>query len=353
MTFKEHYRFSLNRPAPTLDSDIITLAHGSGGLLTNRLLDNGVFELFDHSELQKREDGAVLNLSGSVAFSTDSFVISPIFFPGGNIGELAVNGTVNDVAMTGGIPQFLSLAFIIEEGLPVADFWEILLSIEHAANQAGVKIVTGDTKVVERGKGDQIFINTTGVGRLHQRALLDSTRIKPGDSIIVSGNVASHGMAILSKREGLEFETDILSDTQALNDLTVKLLDEFGHDIKVFRDPTRGGMATVLNEIAGQVDLGVALESEELPILPAVKSACEIFGLDPLYVANEGLFIAIVSKKVATKMLDILRGTEKGKDASIIGSVVEDHPGKVTASSGLGGKRVVSMPIAEQLPRIC
>lgn len=353
MTFKEHYRFSINHPAPSLDSDIITLAHGSGGLLTNRLLDQGVFELFDHSELQKRDDGAILSFSGPVAFSTDSFVISPIFFPGGNIGELAVNGTVNDVAMTGGIPEFLSLAFIIEEGLPVADFWEILLSIEHAAQSAGVHIVTGDTKVVERGKGDKIFINTTGVGRLHQQAQLNTSRIKSGDSVIISGNVASHGMAILSKREGLEFETDILSDTQALNDLTVKLLEEFGDDIKIFRDPTRGGVATVLNEIAGQVKLGIELKSEQIPILSSVKSACEIFGLDPLYVANEGLFISIVAEGSADKVVELLRSTEKGKNAIIIGKMVEDHPGKVLISSGLGGKRVVSMPIAEQLPRIC
>ncbi len=346
------FRYSKNHPVPDIGIESISLAHGSGGKLTNRLLDHGIFDLFKNEKLQKRDDGAVLNFDGDVAFSTDSFVVSPIFFPGGDIGELAVNGTVNDVAMTGGIPKYLSLSFIIEEGLPLKDFWEILHSIKHSSEKAGVQIVTGDTKVVEKGKGDQIFINTTGIGPMHPNAKLGVPEIHTGDVILISGNVASHGMAILSKREGLGFESDILSDTTNLNHLTSALLDICGIGIKLFRDPTRGGIATVLNEIALQLKKGITI-LEKYPILPQVKSACEIFGLDPLYVANEGLMLIVLHENQVEAALKILHAHEAGKYAAVLGYISDEHPGKVVSKSELGGNRVVAMPIAEQLPRIC
>ena len=346
-------KYSNKYPVPDIGSDGITMAHGSGGKLTNRLLDNGVFKLFENDLLQKRDDGAILNIKGDIAFSTDSFVISPIFFPGGNIGELAVNGTVNDVAMTGGIPKYLSLAFIIEEGMLIADLWEILLSIKSAAENAGVQIVTGDTKVVEKGHGDQIYINTTGIGEIHPNSNLDMTNILLGDKIIISGNIASHGMAILSKREGLEFESEIESDTNNLNYLVSEILDNYGSQVKLFRDPTRGGVATVLNEIAIQTKFGIEINPEELPIEKQVNAACELFGIDPLYVANEGVMITIVEPENAELILKTMQNHPDGKDSKIIGEITDNHIGKVTSKGILGGSRVVSMPIAEQLPRIC
>ncbi len=346
--------FKLQCPLPKFDFDIITLAHGSGGLLTNKLLENGVFNLLKNDELDKHHDGALLNFAGdTVAFSTDSFVISPVFFPGGDIGELAINGTVNDVAMCGGIPQYLSLSFILEEGLPIKDFWDILVSIKYAADRAGVKIVTGDTKVVDKGKGDKIFVNTTGIGKLHSRANIDIKNIKKGDKIIVSDNIATHGIAILSVREGLEFETTIESDTRSLNHITTALLDKFGEDIHLFRDPTRGGVASTLNEIATDRDLGIVLQDEKIPVDEQVEAACEILGLDPLYSANEGVFMAIVSKDIADEMVAYLRKFKEASHASIIGEFIDDHNGKVLITNPLGGKRVVHMPIGEQLPRIC
>lgn len=346
-------KMQLACPMPKLDFEVITLGHGSGGLLTNRLLDSGVFDLLKNDYLDKRHDGALLNLSGPTAFTTDSFVISPIFFPGGNIGELAVNGTVNDLAMCGAIPQFLSLSFIIEEGLPVQEFWDILVAIRFACEQAGVQVVTGDTKVVERGKGDKIFINTTGIGSLHPKAQIDTTRVQVGDQIIVSDQIATHGMAILSVREGLEFETTIESDTRNLNHLVKTLLDEYGPAIHLLRDPTRGGVGTVLTEIARDTRLGMEISQKALPIDEQVSSACEILGLDPLYVANEGVFMAVVDAKVAPDLLRKLRSFEASQQASIIGEVVAAHPGQVILTSGIGGKRVVNMLVGEQLPRIC
>ena len=343
----------LSCPMPKLDFEVITLGHGSGGLLTNRLLDSGVFDLLQNDWLDKRHDGAMLNLSGKTAFTTDSFVISPIFFPGGNIGELAVNGTVNDLAMCGAIPQFLSLSFIIEEGLSMKEFWEILVAIKFASEQAGVQIVTGDTKVVERGKGDKIFINTSGVGQLHQKAQIDIARVKVGDKIIVSDHLATHGMAIMSVREGLEFETTIESDTRNLNHVIKDLLDDFGHHIHLLRDPTRGGVATVLTEIARDAKLGVDIAQKDIPVAEQVRGACEILGLDPLYVANEGIFIAIADASVATTMLEKMRSYEHCQNAAIIGEVVEAHPQQVILTSSIGGKRVVNMLVGEQLPRIC
>ena len=344
---------NLQCPLPQLDFDIITLGHGGGGLLTNRLLDKAIFELFDNEKLQTRHDGAVLSFGQKVAFSTDSFVISPVFFPGGNIGELAINGTVNDVAMCGASPRYISLALIIEEGLPVTELWDILVHVKAAAEKAGVWIVTGDTKVVERGKGDKIFINTTGVGEMHPNADINTNNVKQGDKIIVSGNVATHGMAIMSVRKGLEFETSIESDTCNLNHTIGHLLDEFGSQIHLMRDPTRGGVASTLNEIARDTQLGIDIAQDAIPIDTRVDSACEILGLDPLYVANEGVFISFVDSSVADAYLKKLQSLEFGENSAIIGEVVADHPNKVVLTSKIGGKRVVNMQVGEQLPRIC
>ena len=343
----------LQCPMPKLDFDIITLGHGSGGLLTNKLLDSGVFHLFKNEHLQQRHDGAILELPGKTAFTTDSFVISPIFFPGGTIGELAVNGTVNDLAMCGAIPKYLSLSFILEEGLKMTDFWEILVAIKWASEMANVQIVTGDTKVVERGKGDKIFINTTGVGQVHDRAKISVKNIKAGDKIIVSDSIATHGVAIMSVREGIEFETAIKSYTRGLNHIVSKLLDDFGEDIHLLKDPTRGGVATVLNEITRDRNLGVEIVHKHLPIEREVDALCEILGLDPLYVANEGIFIAVVDAEVSEKVLEALQKMEHCSNASIIGEVVENHPKQVVLTSAIGGKRIVNMLVGEQLPRIC
>jgi hydrogenase expression/formation protein HypE len=344
---------SASCPMPKMDFDIITLGHGSGGLLTNKLLEAGVFDVLKNDLLDQKHDGVVLELNGKTAFSTDSFVVSPIFFPGGNIGELAINGTVNDIAMCGARAEYLSLAFVIEEGLLMTDFWEILLSIRQAADAAGVQIVTGDTKVVERGKGDQIFINTTGVGRVHPQADIAMGRVQAGDLLIVSGPIAAHGMAIMSVREGLEFESAIESDTCHFNHIIEQLLDEYGQAIHLLRDATRGGVATVLNEVARDTRLGIRIHENRLVVSEQVAAACELLGLDPLYVANEGVFIAFVAPDVAESLLATLRGWERGGQAFIMGEVVEQHPKQVILKSSIGGQRVVNMLLGEQLPRIC
>lgn len=341
----------LNCPLPKLDFDVITLGHGSGGLLTHRLLESGVFKILENPILNEQHDGALLNFSGRVAFSTDSYVISPIFFPGGNIGELAVNGSINDVSMCGAMPQYLSLAFIIEEGLPMDEFWEVLLGIKKASEEAGVPIVTGDTKVVERGKGDKIFINTSAIGSVHPKANINIARINVGDKILINAPIAQHGVSILSVRQGLEFETTVISDTRPLHRIVKKLLDECGEDIHFLRDPTRGGVATVMSEVAKQGKLGIELFQKQIPIDEQVEGACEMLGLDPLYVANEGVFISIVSPHVADRVLEILK--QDFITASIIGEVTEAHPGQVILQSKIGGRRVVNMLPGEQLPRIC
>jgi hydrogenase expression/formation protein HypE len=340
-------------PIPKFDFDVITLGHGGGGLLTHKLLQNGVFDLLQNDLLDQQHDGASFTLNGNVAFSTDSYVISPFIFPGGDIGELAVNGTVNDLAMCGAIPKYLSLSFIIEEGLTMSEFWQVLLSIKRAAQNANVQIVTGDTKVVEKGKGDKLFINTSGIGIIHPEASIHHNRIEAGDQIIVSGCIATHGIAIMSVRKGLEFETTIVSDTVNLNHTISGLLDEFGNDIKFLRDPTRGGLASVLNEVAELTQLGFFIDQNSLPILEQVEGACEMLGLDPLYVANEGIFLAIVKRQVAGDFLAQLHADSNGSQAAIIGEVTLDHPGKVVMKSRIGGRRVVNYLTGDQLPRIC
>jgi hydrogenase expression/formation protein HypE len=340
-------------PMPEFDFDTITLGHGSGGQLTNQLLEESVFTLFKNDALDQQHDGALLNLEGRTAFSTDSFVVSPIFFPGGNIGDLAMNGTMNDLAMCGATPKYISLGLILEEGLPVKELWKVLESIFQISKKYHVDVVTGDTKVVERGKGDKVFINTSGIGRVNESAKIGIENIKEGDLVLVSGAIATHGMTIMSVREGLEFETTLQSDTQYIGDVALKLLDLFGEKIRFLRDPTRGGVATVLNEIAGKTRLSIELEEKALPVLPQAASACELLGLDPLYVANEGIFICIISPDIADKAMEILRGSNKCNHAAVIGRVTSAYPKKVIVKSGIGGKRVVSMLIGEQLPRIC
>lgn len=340
-------------PMPQVDFEVITLGHGSGGILTNRLLESGVFELLKNPLLNEKHDGAIFELHGKMAFSTDSYVISPVFFPNSNIGELAINGTVNDLAMCGAIPKYLSLSFILEEGLSFKEFWEIMVSIKYAAERAGVQIVTGDTKVVEKGKGDKIFINTSGIGMLHPKANISTKNVKVGDKIIVSGHIATHGIAIMSVREGLEFETTIESDTQNLNDAVTVLFDEFGENIHLLKDPTRGGVATVLNEIARDTHLGCFISQKKIPILEQVDGACELLGLDPLYVANEGIFLAIVSSEIASDFLEKLKSITNFENAAEIGEIVADHPKQVVLKSNIGGKRVINMLVGEQLPRIC
>jgi hydrogenase expression/formation protein HypE len=343
----------LSCPIPKLDFDTINLGHGSGGALTSQLLDAGVFKLFENDLLNKKHDGAIFNLRGKVAMSTDTYVVSPIFFEGGNIGDLAINGTVNDLAMCGAAAKYLSLGFVLEEGLKMTEFWEILLSIKAACAAAGVQIITGDTKVVERGKGDKIFINTTGIGEVHARADIDISNVKAGDKIILSGPLARHGITIMSHRQGLQFETTINSDTRPLNKIVLELLDEFGEHIHLLRDPTRGGLATVLNEIAAGSRLGIDISQRNIPVEEEVYGACEMLGLDPLYVANEGLFVAIADATIADNLLSRLKQWEYALMASIIGEVTAEHPRQVVMKSNIGGRRVVNMLAGEQLPRIC
>ncbi len=340
-------------PVPQFDFDKITLGHGSGGVLTQRLLNAGVFRVLQNEYLDEAHDGAFLNLQGRTAFSTDSFVVSPIVFPGGNIGELAVNGTVNDLAMCGAIPRFLSLSFILEEGLEMTEFSTILQGVQKASQRSGVQIVTGDTKVVERGKGDKIFINTSGIGSVHPAADIHLSNIRQGDVVIVSGQIATHGILILSLREGLEFESKLISDTTNLNHLVSGIMDDFGASIHFLRDPTRGGVASALNEICRSGSFGIRLWEKALPLKDEVEGACEMLGLDPLYVANEGIFLGIVARENADSILDFLRSQEKGQQAAIIGEVTGEHPGQVVIRSLVGGRRVVNMLPGDQLPRIC
>lgn len=353
MSSENKIKMNLQCPMPKFDFDVITMGHGSGGLLTHQFLKSGVFDILKNDLLDQQHDGASFELNGKTAFSTDSYVISPIFFPGGDIGDLAINGTVNDLAMCGAEAKFMSLGFIIEEGFTVEEFWKVLVSIKNAADKAKVQIVTGDTKVVEKGKGDKIFINTSGIGLIHPKANIHHNNIKEGDVIIVSGNIANHGIAIMSLRQGIEFETTIESDTTNLNHTIIALVNAFGNDIKFLRDPTRGGVASVLNEVAELTKLCFHLDQLSLPINESVEGACEMLGLDPLYVANEGLFMAIVSKKIANDFLLKLKADENGKNAAIIGEVTTTHPGKVIMKSRIGGKRVVNYLTGEQLPRIC
>lgn len=336
-----------------METDTITLDHGSGGKLSHRLISGTVAPLFDNPILSRLEDGAVFTVDGArLAFSTDTFVVDPLFFPGGNIGDLAVNGTVNDLAMCGAEPLYLSAGLIIEEGFPLSDLERILASMRDAADAAGVAIVTGDTKVVPKGAADNLFINTSGIGRILPGVDVGAHRAGPGDRIILSGPMADHGMAILTQREGLAFDTGLVSDTAALNDLVAAMLSVCP-DIHVLRDPTRGGVGSTLNEIAGAARIGIRLHEDRLPVKPAVAGVCELLGFDPLYVANEGKLLAFVPEAGTAAVLDAMRSHPHGREAVVIGEAVTDHPGRVVMETPIGGTRIVDMLAGEQLPRIC
>lgn len=331
----------------------ILLDHGSGGKISHSMFSDLILPLFDNEELAKQDDGAILEMpEGKLAFSTDSYVVDPVFFPGGNIGDLAVNGTVNDISMCGALPLYISVGLIIEEGFGIKDLKTILQTMAGAARKAGVKIVTGDTKVVPRGKADKIFINTSGVGVIPPGVNVSGSHAKPGDKIIVSGTIADHGITILSTREGLKFDSDITTDSAPLNRMVSSLVAS-GCPIHVLRDPTRGGLGTTLNEIAVQSGAGIRLYEKALPVRGAVQGTCELLGFDPLYIANEGKLIAIVPEADADKALEIIRQDEFGKEAVIVGEVTEREPGRVILETLIGGTRIVDMLVGEQLPRIC
>lgn len=340
-------------PLPITDYKNVLLAHGGGGRLSQQIIQKMFLPSFQNEFLETLHDGAVVSFNGvRLAFTTDSYVVNPIVFPGGDIGGLAVNGTVNDLAMCGARPLYLSAAFIIEEGFPMEDLWRVVLSMQAASKEAGVLLVTGDTKVVDRGKGDKIFITTSGVGMIEPGVTIHPERARPGDRIILNGPIAAHGIAIMSVREGLEFETRIESDTAALNGLVMEMFDA-SREIHVLRDPTRGGLGSALNEIAEKAGVGISISEDRILIGEEVKGACEILGLDPLYVANEGKLLAFVDPDSADRVLDAMRRHPLGKEAAVIGEVVGDHAGTVVMKSRIGGFRVVDMMSGEQLPRIC
>lgn len=343
----------LSCPLPLLDHETIQLAHGSGGRLSADLLEKLFLPRFSNETLNRLDDQAVLSMPpGRVAMTTDSFVVDPIFFPGGNIGDLAINGTVNDIAMCGAKPLYLGAAFVLEEGLPMESLHRILTAMEEAAELAGVTVVTGDTKVVNKGCCDKIFITTTGLGAVPEGLNISAANLRPGDRIILSGTIADHGMAIMTCREGLSFQSRIQSDTAPLNTLVKAMLDATS-EIHALRDPTRGGLAATLNEFARSSGVGIHLYEGTTPLADDVRGACEILGIDPLYVANEGKLVAVIPAASAETVLDAMQRHPLGKEAVIIGEVVEEHAGLVTMETGLGASRIVDMPLGEQLPRIC
>jgi hydrogenase expression/formation protein HypE len=332
----------------------VDLTHGSGGRAMAQLIGDIFRDAFDNDLLAQGNDQAVFDIpAGRLAMTTDGYVVSPLFFPGGDIGSLAVHGTVNDLAMAGARPLYLSASFILEEGFPLSDLQRIAQSMGAAAREAGVKIVTGDTKVVERGKADGVFISTAGIGVAPQGLLLSGEKARPGDVILVSGSLGDHGVAIMSSRENLQFETQILSDSAALHGLVADMVVACGQDLRLMRDPTRGGLAATLNEIAHQSGVGIRIEEDSLPIRKEVAAACELLGLDPLYVANEGKLVAFVAAEAAEKLLAVMRAHVLGGDAAIIGHVVQDEHCFVQMTTSFGGERIVDWLSGEQLPRIC
>ena len=348
-------------PLPLSEYEHVLLGHGSGGTLSAHLIQRLILPGLGVDPGLALEDQATVRLSDSVgngramprlAFTTDSFVVRPLFFPGGDIGKLAVHGTVNDLAVGGATPLALSAALILEEGLPMDDLRRIVASMRAACSEAGVSIVTGDTKVVDRGKGDQIFIATSGIGVLPDNVCLGVRNARPGDRVLVSGTIGDHGIAILSVREGIEFETELQSDTAPLSGLTRPML-EACPDIRWMRDPTRGGVSSALNELADASRVGVKLEENLIPIRPEVQAACAMLGLDPLYVANEGKLLAVVPPQQAWPLLEAMQTHPLGRQAAIIGTIVAEHAGMVVMRSAIGGDRVVTMLAGEQLPRIC
>ena len=332
--------------------DKILLAHGSGGKLAHDLITKNFVSALDNPLLAQMDDAAVFDVKHRLAFTTDSYVVNPIFFPGGNIGKLAVCGTVNDLATSGAQPLYLSLALIIEEGLPLNDLKKVIDSIKATADEAGVKIITGDTKVVNRGSADKLFINTSGIGIIPKGISISGSNAKLGDKIILSGTIGDHGIAVLSKREGISFSTNLESDCAPLAGLVAEML-KVSRNIHSLRDPTRGGLATTLNELAEQSKIGIRIEETRIPVRDEVLGACEMLGFDPLYVANEGKMVTIVAAEDAYKILKAMQKHRYGKNAAIIGEVIADHPGRVVMKTLLGSSRIVDMLVGDLLPRIC
>ncbi len=344
---------SFQCPIPIDRYNKILLAHGSGGRLTNELIKNLFLPSFKSEILNQLHDGAVINLdSKKIAFTTDSYVIQPIFFPGGDIGKLAVYGTINDLSVCGARPLFISVSFIIEEGLTVEILQKIVQSIKEATDECGVKVVTGDTKVVEKGKGDNIFINTSGIGEIYNGVDISPGRCSEGDVIIVNGSIAEHGMSIISSRDDIGFETKIKSDCAPLNFLVEDII-KATRDVHVMRDPTRGGLSSALNEISEISKCGIEITEDKIPLREEVKGACELLGFDPLYVANEGKILVFVPEKDSEKVLNAMKRNKHGVDSAIIGRVTNEFPGKVILKTTVGSRRFVDMLSGEQLPRIC
>lgn len=334
--------------------DKIMLGHGSGGRMMHTLIEDIFIKHFSNSILKEQTDSAILQVGSSeIAFTTDSFVIDPLFFPGGNIGKLAVCGTVNDLAVSGAEPLYLSVSFIIEEGFPIGDLEIIVESLAAEAKKAGVLIVTGDTKVVNKGKCDKLFINTAGIGRITKKDsfISNALNIQAGDVIIINGTIGDHGMAVMNARESFNFKTNVESDCASLNHLIREVLDKF--TVKFMRDPTRGGVATVLNELVGKTKLGIEIDESTLPINPGVKAMCELLGFDPLHIANEGKVLIVAGEKEGLEIVEVLKKNELGNRSTIIGRVVSDHPGKVVLKNETGGRRIVDSLAGDQLPRIC
>ena len=351
--------FNLSCPIPLFEHATVQMAHGGGGRLMRELIEGMFLPAFQSAgrdaagKQSPPHDSAVVELDGArLAFTTDTFVVSPLFFPGGDIGRLAVFGTTNDLAMAGAKPLWLSAAFILEEGLPMETLRRVVASMRQAAEEVGVRIVTGDTKVVDRGKGDGIFINTAGVGSIPPGVQISPARVVPGDAVILSGDLGRHGIAVMSVREGLQFEGAPESDCASLSGLVEALVDA-GSDLHCLRDLTRGGLAAALNEIAGHAGVGIELDEAPIPVAEPVAGACELLGLDPLYVANEGRLVAIVPAEAAERTLQIMRSQPVAAEAAIIGAVTDVRPGTVELRSQLGGRRIVDLLSGEQLPRIC
>jgi len=338
-----------------INKDKILLGHGSGGKLSHELISNLFVKYFDNPFLHKQTDSAILEITDCrLAYTTDSFVVDPIFFPGGNIGKLAVCGTVNDLSVSGATPLYLSVGFIIEEGLPIVDLEEIVRSMADEAKKAGVTIVTGDTKVVNRGKCDKVFINTSGIGIIKKQNLHigEGLNIVPGDKIIINGTIGDHGMAVLAAREDLNIKSDIQSDCASLNNLINNILS-VTDGVRFMRDATRGGLATVLAELADKKEFGVAIDEDKIMVSPKVRAFCELLGFDPLYVANEGKVVIVCDAASAGSVVKVMQEHELGRNATVIGTITADHPGKAWFNTEIGGKRILDMLAGEQLPRIC
>jgi hydrogenase expression/formation protein HypE len=344
--------FTLSCPLPITDRKTIVLGHGSGGKLSAQLIRQLFLPAFDNPLLNRLDDQAVLEAGGArVAFTTDSYVVTPLFFPGGDIGKLAVHGTINDLAMCGAQPLALSAAFILEEGFEMEELRRVVDSMADAARATGVPIVTGDTKVVPRGAADRMFVTTSGVGLVPEGVQISAANARPGDLVLLSGSIADHGIAVMSKRENMEFEGALESDTAALHRLVADMIA--AGEIHALRDPTRGGLGATLVEIAGTARIGVEAESAAIPVHEPVRAACELLGFDPLFVANEGKLVAFVAAESAANVLEAMRANPLGREAALIGRAVEAHPGMVLLKTEIGGSRVLDLPFGEQLPRIC